>query len=538
MPRKVPNTVKTIFYADYQDPAKYTKLIIKDDKSTKKLRNIFDNNSWNLKDKAKALKIKMDTEQNSYFNGWLNEVYLLDYKTVPKINTIDKDDFYKMIYKDENTTERNELNFINVYKAWINNIFVNRSNEKTLNWVVLNQNEVLYGLLKYRSDNNQSLETLRKDLNLLLKLLKLAVGERVEIVNKYKSLNQSLSKIYEMKDKMNEITELEETKFVSWLDLNKLKDKLYNEWLNEYEGTTLDKYKNERLRNKNIIALLLNFYINFPMRLEIMDLEFVNSEKEAKSKQAAIFIKNKKSIWLYFNSKKKGHPDINFDLNDPVLKSFNKENINNLIEHIIESAALYPREFLFINSSNNKYTAKSLQRALYELLPDKNIGVNSIRSAFVSYWWNKLNRIQIDRVAYIMRTSVATMHQSYYKQDKSEPLNLESVKKEEPAPAPIIKEDVKPIVIKEIKLVKKLTDEQREEKHEKRLKYHKSFYNKNKEQMKEQAKINEKANYWRRYVTEARSNAVNFDNIKAATIIKYKLHNEEGRIWSDFDPNY
>ena len=291
MPRKVPNTVKTIFYDDFQDPTKYTKLIIKNDQLTKRLRDIFGNNSWNLKDKAKALKVKMDTEQNSYFNGWLNEVYLLDYKTVPKINTINRDDFYKMVYKDEKTTERNELNFINVYKSWINNIFVNRSSEKTLNWVVLNQNEVLYGLLKYRSDNNQSLETLRKDLNLLLKLLKLSVGERVEIVNKYKSLNQSLSKIYDMKDKMNEITELEETKFVSWLDLNKLKDKLYNEWLDQYESTTLDKYKNERLRNKNIIALLLNLYINFPMRLEIMDLEFVNSEKEAKTKQAAIFIK-------------------------------------------------------------------------------------------------------------------------------------------------------------------------------------------------------------------------------------------------------
>jgi hypothetical protein len=250
MPRKVPNTVKTIFYDDFQDPTKYTKLIIKNDQLTKRLRDIFGNNSWNLKDKAKALKVKMDTEQNSYFNGWLNEVYLLDYKTVPKINTINKDDFYKMVYKDEKTTERNELNFINVYKSWINNIFVNRSSEKTLNWVVLNQNEVLYGLLKYRSDNNQSLETLRKDLNLLLKLLKLSVGERVEIVNKYKSLNQSLSKIYDMKDKMNEITELEETKFVSWLDLNKLKDKLYNEWLDQYESTTLDKYKNERLRNK------------------------------------------------------------------------------------------------------------------------------------------------------------------------------------------------------------------------------------------------------------------------------------------------
>jgi len=537
MPRKVPNTVKTIFYDDFQDPTKYTKLIIKNDQLTKKLRDIFGNNSWNLKDKAKALKIKMDTEQNSYFNGWLNEVYLLDYKTVPKINTINKDDFYKMVYKDEKTTERNELNFINVYKSWINNIFVNRSSEKTLNWVVLNQNEVLYGLLKYRSDNNQSLETLRKDLNLLLKLLKLSVGERVEIVNKYKALNQSLSKIYDMKDKMNIISELEETKFVSWLDLNKLKKKLYNEWLDLYEGTTLDKYKNERLRNKNIIALLLNFYINFPMRLEIMDLEFVNSEKEAKTKQAAIFIKSKRSIWLYFNSKKKGHPNMSFDLNDPVLKSFNKENIENLIEEIIESVTLYPREYLFINSNNDKYTAKSLQRALYELLPDKNIGINSIRSAFVSYWFQKLNRIQLDRLGFVMRTSVAMLHQSYFKQDdKTEPLKLESVKLEEPIPA--FKEDVKPIIVKETKQVKKLTDEQREKKHEKRLEYHKQFYTKNKEEMLEKAKVNDKSKYWMRYVREARSNTISFDNIKAATIIKYKLHNENGKIWSDLDPNY
>jgi hypothetical protein len=57
--------------------------------------------------------------------------------------------------------------------------------------------------------------------------------------------------------------------------------------------------------------------------------------------------------------------------------------------------------------------------------------------------------------------------------------------------------------------------------------------------MKEQAKINDKADYWMRYVREARSNVINFDNIKAATIIKYKLHKtEDGRIWSDLDPNY
>jgi CRISPR/Cas system-associated exonuclease Cas4 (RecB family) len=64
----------------------YVFLFYKNDQLTKKLRDVFGNNSWNLKDKAKVLKIKMDTEQNSYFNGWLNEVYLLDYKTGEKHN--------------------------------------------------------------------------------------------------------------------------------------------------------------------------------------------------------------------------------------------------------------------------------------------------------------------------------------------------------------------------------------------------------------------------------------------------------------------
>ncbi len=47
-------------------------------------------------------------------------------------------------------------------------------------------------------------------------------------------------------------------------------------------------------------------YILFPpMRNEVMNLEVVSSEKEAKTKKAAIFIKDSKNIFLYFNEIKK-----------------------------------------------------------------------------------------------------------------------------------------------------------------------------------------------------------------------------------------
>lgn len=123
------------------------------------------------------------------------------------------------------------------------------------------------------------------------------------------------------------------------------------------------------------------------------------------------------------------------------------------------------------------------------------------------------------------------MHSSYYKQDKTEPLKLESAKIEELAP--IVKEEVKPL-IKEIKQARRLTDEQREQKHEKRLEYHKQFYTKNKEEMLEKAKVNDKSKYWMRYVREARNNTIDFDNIKPATIMitNYIMKMEKfGLIW-------
>ena len=58
--------------------------------------------------------------------------------------------------------------------------------------------------------------SLWKDINLLMKILKLAVGERHEIINKYKIINITLSKIYEFGQKTNLLTPLEETKFINY----------------------------------------------------------------------------------------------------------------------------------------------------------------------------------------------------------------------------------------------------------------------------------------------------------------------------------
>ena len=85
------------------------------------------------------------------------------------------------------------------------------------------------------------------------------------------------------------------------------------------------------LRIENIKSLLLTFYTCFPpSRNEALNLVIVNSEKEAKTKEAAIYIKDKNNIWIYYNDIKK-NPTLakgartEFNLNDDVINTYSKK---------------------------------------------------------------------------------------------------------------------------------------------------------------------------------------------------------------------
>jgi len=398
---KTPKKVKENFYFKFSNTDSYKDLTIKKNQTTKDLINIYNNNTWNLKEKAEALDEKTKIEHNNNFNSFINNVYLLDYIKIPKIQTsINKNDFYKFKYKDEENTDITEKNYIDGVKKWIKYIFVDHSKDLNLDWIIINHNKVFLEILKFNNVKNNTLETLRKDVNTLMHLLKISLGERVEVVNKYKVLNMALSKMHEIKERENILDEREEKAFIEYTELLKLRQQLYNEWLEIYENTPLTKYKNPILRIKNIMSLLVSFYTLYtPMRLEIMHLKIIKSEDEAIENEASIYIKNKNNIYLYFQTENKGHKPIKFNINDAVIKSYSESNINILIENTVESVELYPRKYLFETSTGKQYEEKSLQRALYELVPDKNLGVNGFRSSYYTYWYYKINKNQLDRAA-------------------------------------------------------------------------------------------------------------------------------------------
>ena len=97
-------------------------------------------------------------------------------------------------------------------------------------------------------------------------------------------------------------------------------------------------------------------FLFFPLRLEAMNLKIVDNEQEAEENEYSIYIKENNNIWVYLNSKKKFHKPIKYNLNDDLIKSFSKKNVDILIENIIESVETYPRTYLFISSNGKPYT--------------------------------------------------------------------------------------------------------------------------------------------------------------------------------------
>ena len=99
--------------------------------------------------------------------------------------------------------------YIAHFKTWLNLFFPDQVGTKNLNWFVFNQNKVLLTLLNGRNERKNALETVRKDINLMLHFLEIAAAPK-EIITKYKLFNKNLSLIHEQKESENKLDEGEQ----------------------------------------------------------------------------------------------------------------------------------------------------------------------------------------------------------------------------------------------------------------------------------------------------------------------------------------
>jgi hypothetical protein len=245
-----------------------------------------------------------------------------------------------------------------------------------------------------------------------------------------------------------------------------------------------------------------------------MTFKIVKSEAEALEYDNAILIKNKENIFIFLNTIKKFHKPIHFNINDNIIRSFSGSNVDELIRMIIESINLYPRDHLFINTDGNLYSEKGLQRMLADLLPGKNLGVNSIRSIYASYWLPKINNNQAKHVAFLMRSSVSVLTGSYVK--KTIDSQQVTTQPETTQPRAEIEEE------------KEKTDKLRD-----RRAYLKAYYEANKEKIIDSIKVTDKAGYVKRFIRELENGIILWDKVRKSTKIKYKLKFENNKYSSD-----
>ena len=270
--------------------------------------------------------------------------------------------------------------------------------------------------------------------------------------------------------------------------------------------------------------MLLSFYVCVPpLRRELFDCKIIKNEEDKDTYDNTIYIKDKNNIFLYLNTIKKKHEPIKINLNDPVIKSFSGVLVDVLINLIIESVDIFPREFLFINSKGDKASADTLNDYNKSFVPDLQLNINSFRSAYISYWLPKLNKIQKDRVVAYMRTSDKMTELNYFKQ-------FETDDKEE-----IIINETKPEQETEIKIKPRqprLTNEQKKERRDKKNNYYKNYYEENKDKMIEKAKENSRATYGARIIRELNNNSKDISTVKEETLIKWKIkYNEKTKLY-------
>jgi len=133
MTRKfTPENVKQDFYNKSSNISNYKNLTIKKNKITSDLKDLFNKNILEIKFLSQQYEKKAIIEHNNIYNAFMSEVYLLDYKTEPKLKTILIKDFKQHKYQGT-TKDKTEKDYNDSFNNWINNIFTDRKKDLNFN---------------------------------------------------------------------------------------------------------------------------------------------------------------------------------------------------------------------------------------------------------------------------------------------------------------------------------------------------------------------------------------------------------------------
>ena len=419
------------------EPYKYLKnykLLKKENNDiTKGIKNVFENNIWKLKERCITLKEYYE-ELNYELKGvsWLNEIQYLDIPEEEKVSITRRslrdllNGNYKTINVDSPNTIATEKGYGNRVKFWTKSFksLEGYDGYEDLSWVVEENNQILYELMRYHNEKNNSLSSLQGDLKALTRVIKLLLGPEHELTYKYGALQINLLDVYNITDDQNKITTKRELKsFIPYeqlLDILDGMEKKYKELIFELPQSDRKnglKHSNTIFQLHQLIVALSLYVYTFPSRHENLDLEMITDIKEAKADKNYVLINMTGPSTIIYNEIVKTHKPHKYRLASKQLQSFHNK-LNTLLKN---SYKLYPRKYLFIaknkwsNQVLNKVSHSTVSEWLMDLIKEKNINITGLRSSFISYWWPKWNNQQKTICVRHMRTSKDEAQRAYLK---------------------------------------------------------------------------------------------------------------------------
>ena len=428
----------------------YKKLkIIKDDLNDK-IRNLFENNCWNLKEIfEKELPEFLNDICNDGDVAWNNNIQYLDYANFRnvKINKISLQKFkegeYKTLYRDKRT-RGNNLETESVYAGRIE--FFTKTfedlkkynKEDDLKWIVKNNRILMYNILKYHNEEGNVIYTINRDMKVLTRVMKLLLGEEDELRYKYSVLQTAFTDVENLKDDLNRIsTERENKTFVAYEELFDLCEKIekeYYDMLNmkrreqkKYEYENIEEVYNKKEedgrthnaklfhKHQLLVGLALNIW-NYPSRSENFTMYYIEDEKEVKEGKNYVYINGEGRCEMIYNDDIKCHKPLRYQLNSTAMAGLN-ERLSVLLKY---SKVTYKRKSIFLGKNEwgreeREVSSGAVRRWISQLVAKKNIGINTFRSSFVSYYFPKWNNRQRNVMAIRMRTSMSQIMRSYLK---------------------------------------------------------------------------------------------------------------------------
>jgi hypothetical protein len=596
MPPKYKNRGLDEAYLKYRAIDNYEILKPTKTVSAKKLERVYMNNEWNLNDNFKDVQKQLSNlaAQNRDIS-WLNGIQYMDYKPKAKIDytngvsnfslqALANGDYYKTFTqsKDRGNKVETEKASARHIEWFANNLpsFKKYENDDSCKWVVKDNVLLLAEILEYRNEKNQAVDTFSGDLKAIQRVIKLLLGEEAEMAKKISILQFDIKQLTNLREGTNKIiTENEIRGFVPYENLLDVVDELEKRWTDAMDGYNQEDGSRHpaNVFDAHLDLLTLALFVwDCPSRKEKFELQFEKKPQQWKPTEAGNYINvsnDTDRVIIHFNTEKKKHQPIHFELQFGSGKSVLDTYNNRLSDLLRRSYKLYKRKYVFIpkntwgsnrNKEGNQYkpVASSTPSAwMRKFVSGRYININSLRSAFISYWWNKMNSNEKDILVVRMRTSKREAENNYRKdyndtdtlaKVKLEPNNdllvrantgsgdrpidvdnraIPAIDLDRPIPAIPINRSSRTLLTERPRKVRK--DARGQDAHERRYENWIRWYEKNGNKAKHNARASKRSTttlaYAQRYARELNTGMMDIANVKDATVIKYGLEYDGNR---------